>query len=162
MSEFFYIARKVHDNLDEALRKKAADLEVKEAVYFNVTFGCKEVAKVDLWAIQPMMKDFSDREEYTKAMTRYLNAEIGPIASQLRDTGIVSRSLVDQSETYAIAIYGLQIGSDIFLTGICSKNSPNAIERIGKILAIYDIYSPTSDYLNLCEHNGCAKEPPPD
>lgn len=162
MSEFFYIARKVHEKLDEALHKKASDLGVKEAVYFNVTFGCKDVAKVDLWAIQPFDGDFDDREACTKAMSSYLNAEIGPIATQLRDVGVVSCTSNDFNKPYAIAIYGQQIGSDIFLTGICSKNSPSAVKQISQILAIYDVYSPTSDYLQLCESYGCPKEPPPD
>lgn len=42
MSAHFNVAREVQSKLDEALRKKAADLGVWKAVYFNVVIDFRD------------------------------------------------------------------------------------------------------------------------
>lgn len=161
MSAHFNVAREVQSKLDEALRKKAADLGVWKAVYFNVAIDFREPAVVNPWQINPISDEFLCYDSFVSAMQRYLNSEIGAISTQVREKGFAKRESSVQSDFYAIAIFGQQIGSDIFLAGICSENGPDA-DKLDQILATHDVYSPTSDYLDLCERYECLKEPPPD
>jgi hypothetical protein len=161
MSAHFNVAREVQSKLDEALRKEAADLGVWKAVYFNVVIDFRDPTVVNPWQISPISDQLLCYGNFVSAMQKYLNSEIGAISTQVRNEGFVKRESSVQSDFYAIAIVGQQIGSDIFLAGICSENGPDA-DKLDQILAIHDVYSPTSDYLNLCKRYECLKEPPPD
>lgn len=161
MGENIYIARQVIEKMDEALRKKADLLDVWKAVYFCVSFDFRAPAVVNPWDIRPISDKFICYEDFRKVLSNYLCAEIGRIAGEVREKGITSRPSDICNETYAVAIAGQQIGSDIFLTGICSENGPDK-DQLDKILAIESTYSPVSDYLNLSERYGFFKEPPPD
>ena len=146
--------QQVRQKIDSVLREKAVKLDVWKAVYFNVVFDYRDVAVVNPWEIGPISDKFLCYGDFRSTLISYLNAEIGAIANQIREAGFIDRPECIYYDTYAVAISGQLIGSDIFLSGICSENGPDA-KRLKSILSISDEYSPTGDYLDLERYDTC-------
>jgi hypothetical protein len=146
MSEYMTTAIQVAKKSDNALRVKAEEFGIQRAVYFNVVSNYQKAALVNPWDIRSVSSDFADNAELRKELISYLNSEIGPIASRIRDQGIIFRSAT-VFNNYKIAIYGKMIGPDVFISGISAESQYDG-DQVNKLL-ISDDYDATADFFAI-------------